>query len=108
MTKCEYRSSAVIVNGEPREYKCTADARPGSVFCTFHDSLQPISGNVHPYILEVVDITEQVQLDLFRGKMEQIIALWDRVNSVRIGIDAEGVKFSLNHGTWSPGLGKHE
>lgn len=57
--------------------------------------------------LEVVELTEDIDLDKFFSKIDQMIAWRDRIRSIRVGIDVEGVKFSINGGNWSPPMGEH-
>lgn len=56
--------------------------------------------------MRIEDLRNAEQLERTREFMEYITqAIGDGiVTSLRIGLDFDGVKFSVNYGTWSPGI----
>jgi hypothetical protein len=57
--------------------------------------------------LEVVELGDGNGLDTFFMLIDQMNANQDKIHSVRVGIDVEGVKFSINGSVWTPGIGEH-
>lgn len=47
-------------------------------------------------------------LEWFKKLCADMVEHGHSVNAVQIGIDAEGVKFKVNYGVWTPGKGKRE
>lgn len=56
----------------------------------------------------VVDVTDEFELAKLFTKFAQILHHRKGIGSLRVGIDKEGVKFSINYGVWNPGIKGHE
>lgn len=72
---------------------------------------EPYPMNVEPFATDVplvVNVTDEFELAKLFTKFAQILHHRKGIGSLRVGIDKEGVKFSINHGHWSPGIKGHE
>lgn len=57
---------------------------------------------LEPVAFRVVDITDEFELAKLLSLMSLMVNSGHALYSIRMGIDAEGFKISVNYKTWSP------